>query len=406
MVKAAADPVRAILDLSYCLALIREGSGAQSRSSEGEAGPLMAALLAWEPGEVGIAAPTVADLLQRAATSSNPARNRAALEQFLLPLVAVAFDAAAALRLAELRALAPATASDESAFAAASALALDATLLTCSPRRYAAFPGLRIDAHAVEARPPELPSLPALAALHSASLILAMGSHDLTLELVGDRLHALQPNVLFCSAHVGSLAGLYALLRGDAHLAGVHLLDEATGAYNEPALRALFAPQGRHAVLVGLVQRVQGLVVAQGNPLQLRDLGDVVAQGARYVNRQPGSGTRVLLDCELRRLGADSARLPGYDDVEHSHSGVAAAVASGRADCGLGIEAGARAQGLDFVPLFNEQYDLAIPVEHYNSARLAPLLALLNSPGPNLLRAIHALGGYSTEGMGQVLAEC
>lgn len=404
---AAVEPVRAILDLSYCLALIREGGGATRRSSEGEAGPLLAVLLGYEPGAVGIAAPTVADLLQRAATSSDPARNRAALEQFLLPLVAVPFDAAAALRLVELRAWAPDAATDECAFAAATALALDATLITCSPRRYAPWPGLRLDARSAEppAPLPHLLAQPHLPAQSPASLILAMGSHDLTLELVGDHLHATQPSVLFCSAHVGSLAGLYALLRGDAHLAGVHLLDEETGTYNEAALRALFAPQGRHAVLVAFVQRVQGLVVAQGNPHRLHNLGDVVAQGARYVNRQLGSGTRLLLDRELRLLDAAPEQLAGYDDVEQSHSGVAAAIASGRAECGLGIEAGARARGLDFVPLFNERYDLAIPVEHFNSARLAPLLALLNSPGPELLRAIRALGGYSTDGMGRVLAE-
>lgn len=387
------DGVRALIDLSFCLALVREGAEAQGE------GPLLAALQRHAPGEVGIASPTVADLLQRAATSSDPARNRAALEQFLLPLVAVSFDAPAALHLAALRAVAPETATSEAGFAAATALARDATLLTCRPQAYAAVPGLRLEAVAPAARPP-------LPAPRSGSIILAMGSHDLTLELVGDHLHAAQPDVLFCSAHVGSLAGLHALLRGDAHLAGIHLLDPETGAYNEPALRSLFAPQGRRAMLVGFVQRVQGLVVAQGNPHRLRSVADAVARGVRIVNRQKGSGTRVLLDRELHLLGVEPADVHGYDDEEQSHSGVAAAVAAGRADCGLGIEAGARARGLDFVPLFKERYDLAIPLEHYTSARLAPFLALLRRPSPRLLRAIDALGGYTTEGMGQVLAEC
>ncbi|MGL4649493.1 MAG: substrate-binding domain-containing protein, partial [Caldilineaceae bacterium] len=359
MTTANADTLRAILDLSFCLALVREGAAGI------EMGPLMAALQGYAPGEVGIAAPTVADLLQRAATSSEPERNRNALEQFLLPLVSAPFDAPAALHLATLRLLQPEAAASEPAFAAATALALDAVLLTCTPQAYAAIAGLRVQGFAPAAHP-HLP------APRSGSLILAMGSHDPTLELVGDHLHATQPDVLFCSAHVGSLAGLHAILRGDAHLAGVHLLDDRTGLYNEPALRALFEPLGRHAVLIGFVQRVQGLVVAQGNPHNLRTTGDAVVRGIRIVNRQRGSGTRVLLDRELRLLGVEPATVRGYGDEEQSHSAVAAVVASGRADCGLGIEAGARARGLDFVPLFKERYDLAIPVEHYASARLAP----------------------------------
>jgi len=391
-VARSSDGVRALVDLSFCLALIREGGMA------GAGGLLLSALQEHAPGEVGICASTVADLLRRAAASRDPARNRAALEQFLLPLQVVNFDAPAAACLAELGVrIAPGS---ESAFAAASALALDARLMTCAPQRYTALHGLRVDAFAL---PHEQTSLPMP---RPGNLILAMGSHDLTLELVGDHLHAAHPEVLFCSAHVGSMGGLHALLNGDAHLAGVHLLDEESGEYNEPALRALFVPQGRHAVLVAFVQRIQGLMVAPGNAHRLRTIGEVVERGARFVNRQSGSGTRLLLDRELRTQGIAAARLRGYDDVEQSHSAVAAAIAAGRAECGLGIEAAARARGLDFVPLFKERYDLAIPGEHFASARLASLLALLRRPGPRLLRAIHALGGYTTEAMGQVLAEC
>lgn len=396
MTAARSDAVLALVDLSFCLAMIREGR-------EPDGGPLLGILLGFQPGEVGIAAPTVADLLQRAATSSDPARNREALDQFLLPLVAVPFDAPAALHLSRLHG-SPAgrerAVTSESAFAAATALARDLLLLTCEPAQYAHISGLRLVSHAPRQARPLLPPSQA------AGVILAMGSHDLTLELVGDRLHALRPEVLFCSAHVGSLAGLYALLRGDAHLAGVHLLDEETGEYNVPALRALFEPHGRHAVLVRFVGRVQGMVVAQGNPLGLRDVAGALSAGARMVNRQAGSGTRLLLDRELRALRVEGAQVAGYEDVEQAHSGVAAAVAAGRAQWGLGIEAGARARGLDFVPLFRERYDLAIPVEHFESARLAPLLALLREPGSHLLGAIHALGGYTTEAMGRVVAEC
>jgi molybdate-binding protein/predicted nucleic acid-binding protein len=393
MARAESSEVRALVDLSYCLGLIREARTPRRGQ------PLLEALQRYAPGEVGIAAPTIADLLQRAATSRDPSGNRAALEQFLLPLVAVPFDARAALQLADLRSHAADDAAAESVFVAATALALEAHVMTTAPCTYAGLNNVRVETLSPLPRR-TLPDAP-----RAANVILAMGSHDLTLELVGDHLHTTHPEVIFASAHVGSLAGMHALLRGDAHLAGVHLLDEESGRYNEPTLRALFEPEGRHAVLVGFVQRVQGLVVAAGNPHQIFSVEDAVGQGLRFANRQPGSGTRVLLDRELRLLGVEGAEVRGYDRVEQSHSGVASAVASGRADCGLGIEASARARGLDFVPLFKERYDLAIPSEHYQSARLAPLLALLRDPGPELLRAISALGGYTTEGMGQLLAE-
>ncbi len=125
----------------------------------------------------------------------------------------------------------------------------------------------------------------------------------------------------------------------------------------------------------------------------------------RFVNRQPGAGTRVLLDHLLRKQGLRAEQVHGYAHEENSHTGVAAAIASGVVDCGMGIQAAATAQDLDFVPLCSESYDLVIPAEHFAGPLLAPLLALLRRPEPDLLRAIGALGGYSTDGMGIVLAE-
>ena len=158
-------------------------------------------------------------------------------------------------------------------------------------------------------------------------------------------------------------------------------------------------------MLIGFVRRIQGLIVAAGNPKGLADFTDLVRPDVRFVNRQPGSGTRVLLDYELARRGLDSNAIHGYSQAESSHMTVAMAVASGAVDCGLGIQAAAQAQGLDFVSLTSERYDLVIPVQHYASPLLAPLLTLLRHPSSDFLARVAALGGYDVAEMGHVLAE-
>lgn len=394
MARTEEGRVRLLIDTSFCLALIRTHS------------PRLAAIFAESiPGEVAISAVTVAALQRRVLGSSNPARNRAALEQFLLPLEVVDFDAAAAVALAalEIRAGTSVAPSAEALMVAAQAAVLEATVVTCLPQMYGPIPGVTL----LPLEPDALPAPPPLPMkqLAAQGVILAMGSHDLTLDLVGERLHAVAPHLLFCTAHVGSLDGLLALQRGEAHLAGAHLLDEETGDYNVAHIKRYLTPQGVRVVLLGFVQRVQGLIVAQGNPLAIHSVGDLLRDDVRFVNRQPGAGTRLLLDHTLRREHLSPEGVRGYTHEEPSHAGVATAIASGSADCGLGIQAAASAHGLDFVPLFNERYDLVIPVEHFESALLAPLLALLRRPGPDLLRAVQALGGYTTAGMGTVLAE-
>ncbi len=162
---------------------------------------------------------------------------------------------------------------------------------------------------------------------------------------------------------------------------------------------------GCHGVVVRFVQRTQGLIVARGNPKQIHSIVDLARGDVRFINRQRGAGTRVLLDHLLRQQGIAPAQVQGYGREESSHTGITAAIAAGTADCGLGIQAAAAAHDLGFVPLCHERYDLVIPAEHFTGALLAPLLALLRKPEPDLLRAIGALGGYSTEGMGRVLAE-
>jgi len=233
--------------------------------------------------------------------------------------------------------------------------------------------------------------------------IMAIGSHDMTLDILADFLRRQQPEQSLSSAHVGSLSGLLALQRGEAHLAGSHLLDEETGAYNVGYIERLLTAHGIRVLLLGFVNRVQGLMVPKDNPKRLTTLADLVRADVSFVNRQRGAGTRVLLDFELKRNNLDPRAIQGYARQEYTHLAVAAAVKSGAADCGLGIMAAARALALDFVPLFNERYDLVIPIAHYESELLQPLLATIRAP--HFAQTVQALGGYETGQMGQVLAE-
>ena len=230
--------------------------------------------------------------------------------------------------------------------------------------------------------------------------IVAIGSHDLTLDLMHSQLRRQRPTMSLASSHVGSLGGLAALRRGETHLAGCHLLDAGTGEYNVADVRR-YLPD-TPVVIVRLVGRTQGLMVAPGNPLDITALDDLRRSDVRFVNRQRGSGTRVLLDYHLGQLGIEPASVPGYGREEYSHLAVAAAVSGGSANVGLGILSAARALGLDFVPLFSEEYDLVIPQEHYDSRLLQPLLALLDDD--EFRGAVDALGGYDVSRMGEVRA--
>lgn len=226
--------------------------------------------------------------------------------------------------------------------------------------------------------------------------ILAIGSHDMTLDLLAQFLA--QRGRRLGSANVGSLGGLVALRRGEAHLAGSHLLDPETGGYNKSYI-AQYLPQ-TEVKIVTLVGREQGLIVPADNPKSIQSLADLVRPDLLYVNRQRGAGTRVLLDYHLQEAGITAEKIAGYEREEYTHLAVAAAVASGRADAGLGIRAAARALDLGFVPLFQERYDLIMPVEHYASDLLRPLLDLLQDP---VFKAeVEKLPGYNTAEMGTI----
>ena len=229
--------------------------------------------------------------------------------------------------------------------------------------------------------------------------ILVIGSHDLTLDLMAQFLA--DHDRRLASANVGSQGGLIALRRGEAHLAGSHLLDTESGEYNISYVRQ-YMPRIPVKVLT-LVRRDQGLIVKPGNPQGIKSLKDLTSPRVQFVNRQRGAGTRVLLDYHLNRMAIQQTSIVGYSQEEYTHLGVAAAVASGRADCGLGIAAAAQALDLDFIPLFQERYDLIIPKAHAGSDLLAPLLGLLSDSA--FREAISQLAGYDASVMGTIVLE-
>ena len=229
--------------------------------------------------------------------------------------------------------------------------------------------------------------------------IFCIGSHDLTLDLMSQFLAAYDRRL--ASANVGSQGGLIALRRAEAHLAGSHLLNPETGEYNISYIRQ-YMPE-IPAKVVALVGREQGILIKRGNPKEIKSLQDLARPDIRFVNRQRGAGTRVLLDYHLKLMTINPEQIVGYGQEEYTHLGVAAAVASGRADCGLGIAAAAQALDLDFIPLFQERYDLVIPTHLAGTDLLAPLFGLLSDS--RFRKAVSQLPGYDVSVMGTIILE-
>jgi putative molybdopterin biosynthesis protein len=229
--------------------------------------------------------------------------------------------------------------------------------------------------------------------------LLIIGSHDLTIDVLASLLRERSGGRLsISSTNVGSMGGLLALRRGVCHLAGSHLLDPATGDYNRAEVRRLLP--GRDVTLLTLVHRWQGFVVAPGNPLGIRGVADLARPEVTLVNRQAGSGTRVLLDHELAKAGIDAAAVNGYRSEEYTHMGVAMAVLSGRASVGLAVAAAARALDLDFVPLARERYDLVMDTAMLDDDRIQALVEVIRSA--EFREAVLALGGYELDETGVV----
>lgn len=229
--------------------------------------------------------------------------------------------------------------------------------------------------------------------------LLALGSHDMTIDLLAQ--HLADRGTRLSSANLGSVGGLIALERGEAHLAGSHLLNPDTGEYNVSYIKE-YMPS-TPVVVVALVYREQGLIVTRGNPKAIQTLADLTRDQVTFVNRQRGAGTRLLLEYHLDSLGLSTDSIHGYGREEYSHLTVAAAVASGRADCGLGVRAAADALNLDFIPLYEERFDLVIPVDFYQHPKLAPLLEVLDDT--SFQRQVNDLPGYDSSPMGRVIAE-
>ncbi len=227
--------------------------------------------------------------------------------------------------------------------------------------------------------------------------ILCTGSHDLCLDLLHDFLKRRTPSYPLASTHVGSLGGIMAVRDNMTHIAGSHLLDPESGTYNTSYVRR-YLP-GRDIALITLVHRQQGFMVRRGNPKQIRAIGDLLRDDVTFINRQAGSGTRVLLDCELEKHGLDSDRINGYAAEEYTHMAVAVAVLSGKADAGLGILAAARALDLDFVPVTEERYDLLIPADFLDLPMIRALLEIINAAP--FRQAVEKMGGYSCRETGQ-----
>ena len=228
------------------------------------------------------------------------------------------------------------------------------------------------------------------------SALVITGSHDPLLDEIADIMRRESPGSQVASSHVGSMGGILAIKRGEAHLGGIHLLDEASGEYNIPYLRRFFPDGG--VALVECVQRTQGLMVRAGNPLGIKSLSDLVR--ARYVNRQKGSGTRILIDYLTKQKNIDPATISGYNREEYTHSAVAASIAAGTADAGLGIFSAAKAFGLGFIPIYEEQYDLLVQLDALSSVMVEKLLDILR--GEEFARRLKQLGGYTLDHPGEM----
>ena len=229
--------------------------------------------------------------------------------------------------------------------------------------------------------------------------IVIVGSHDNTLDVLADQLRAGDAGLTLSSSHVGSMGGLMAVKRGVCHLAGAHLLDTETGEYNHAYIRR-YLPDTQ-VVRVNLVMRDQGLIIPRGNPKGISGIEDLGRDDIAFINRQGGSGTRILLDYRLGQIGLSPEAINGYTNEEFTHMNVAVAVLSGTADAGLGIFAAARALNLDFIPVVTEQYDLVIPQVYFETKNIQTLLDTIATA--EFKRRVAALGGYSTEKTGMVM---
>ena len=231
--------------------------------------------------------------------------------------------------------------------------------------------------------------------------VVIAGSNDLALELLAKNATLQHPRYTFSISNIGSLAGLIALQNRNCHIAASHLLDTETGEYNGSFVKRHFP--NLKVIALNLSHREQGLIVRKGNPLAIHTLKQLADKKIKFINRQEGSGTRVLLDNRLQEEGINPDSIPGYSRIAYTHIEVALEIFSGSADAGLGIFAVAQQLGLDFIPLATERFDLIIPVENYSTRAVKSLKGVLGSD--EFKKRMGQLGGYSTEDTGKIMFE-
>lgn len=231
------------------------------------------------------------------------------------------------------------------------------------------------------------------------STIVSIGSHDIAMDIMANLIHQNNAAYSLSSAHVGSMGGIMALRRGEAHMAPIHLLDEGTGGYNVEYIKR-YLPNVEMALIKG-IKRIQGIMVRKGNPKNIQDFNDLTREDVQFVNRQKGAGTRILLDYILSQKGIAAEHIIGYDREMTTHMAVAAAVSSGSADGGLGVLSAAKAMNLDFIPVGNEEYDFAVPMSYLKLPMIELFIETLKSK--EFAKELELLGGYSLESSGEVV---
>jgi putative molybdopterin biosynthesis protein len=231
--------------------------------------------------------------------------------------------------------------------------------------------------------------------------LVCIGSHDPIIDIAADIMHSKNKKYFLSSSNVGSTGGLMALKTGETHMAPTHLLDMETGEYNASYLKKYVL--GKKIALVKCVNRIQGFMVVKGNPKNINKFEDLSREDVKFVNRQRGSGTRLLLDYNLNKLNIDLNKINGYFREEFTHLAVAAAVEAGDADAGLGVYSAASLMGLDFVPVCNEEYDLAIPLEYLDSDIIREFIETIKST--EFKEKLDELGGYDYSNAGTIILQ-
>ncbi|MCF8009368.1 MAG: molybdopterin biosynthesis protein [Halanaerobiales bacterium] len=229
--------------------------------------------------------------------------------------------------------------------------------------------------------------------------IMMIGSHDLSIDILRDLIRKRRSEFDFKIQSVGSMSGLISLKRGECHLAGSHLLDPVSGEYNVSYLDKFFS--GQKLAIINFVYRDQGFIVKKGNPKSIKSIGDLVKKDLKYINRQAGSGTRVLFDYLLDKNNIDCAKVNGYDKEEVNHISAAIQVTRGRADTAMGIKSAAVAVGADFVPIKKEKYDIILKEELLDDLRIKEIIKIIKSN--EFKKEVNTLGGYDTSKSGSVI---